>query len=140
MMGDPTTLLRQAALKVTQPRLEILRRFMTQEHTHQSAENIYQSFLKSKHPIALATVYRVLEQFTQAGLLKRHYFDGKVAMFELNQHSQHAHLICNQCGEVIEFEDDIISARLKQIAASHQLKVVDQTVYVYGECECQQPV
>ncbi|CAG9295673.1 Fur family ferric uptake transcriptional regulator [Celerinatantimonas diazotrophica] len=136
-MSDPTTLLRQAGLKVTLPRLAILRCFMAQSHPHQSAELVYQSFLNSSQPIALATVYRVLEQFTQAGLLKRHYFDGKVAMFELNLHRQHAHLICNQCGEVIEFEDDIISDRLKQIAASHQLKIVDQTLYIYGECACQ---
>ncbi|MFM2486618.1 Fur family transcriptional regulator [Celerinatantimonas yamalensis] len=139
-MSDPMMLLRQAQLKVTQPRLEILRRFMAEDHPHQSAEHIYQSFLKSNHPIALATVYRVLEQLTQAGLLKRHYFDGKVALFELNQHSQHVHLICSQCGEVIEFEDDIISTRLAQIAASYQLNIVDQAVYIYGECNRSQEV
>ena len=82
--------IKKAGLKVTGPRmkiLEIMERETTDNDRHLSAEDVYKILLKADEDIGLATVYRVLTQFEQAGILKRHNFEGNHSVFEIRRQS-----------------------------------------------------
>ena len=97
--------LKTIGLKATLPRLKILNLFETSDVRHLTAEDVYKLLLKEGMDIGLATIYRVLTQFEQAGILIRHHFEGGKAVFELNEGGHHDHLVCIQCGHVEEFYD-----------------------------------
>ena len=90
--------LKKAGLKVTVPRIKILQLFEQADNPHMSAEDVYSALKQSGEEVGLATVYRVLTQFEQAGIIKRHNFSDDYAVFELNQKSHHDHLVCVKCG------------------------------------------
>ena len=106
-MNKPTNL-KTMGLKATLPRLRILSLFENTVTQHLSAEDVYRSLISEGEDIGLATVYRVLTQFEQAGVLKRHHFESGKAVFELNRGDHHDHLVCIQCGHVGEFYDEEI--------------------------------
>src|SRR3989338_1308946 len=108
--------LKTAGLKATLPRLKILNLFEHGNVRHLSAEDVYKILLNEGLDIGLATVYRVLTQFEQAGLLTRHHFESGKAVFELNQGGHHDHLVCLQCGRVEEFYDAEIERRQLETA------------------------
>jgi Fur family ferric uptake transcriptional regulator len=85
--------------------------------------------------IGLATVYRVLNQFDDAGIVTRHNFEGGKSVFELTQQHHHDHLICLDCGRVIEFRDEYIEGRQREIAKKHGIKLTNHSLYLYGHCE-----
>lgn len=91
--------------------------------------------LDQNDEIGLATVYRVLNQFDDAGIVTRHHFEGGKSVFELSHKKHHDHLVCLKCGRVIEFEDDVIEQRQLDIAESHNIKLTNHSLYLYGECE-----
>src|SRR5450756_247407 len=95
--------LKSAGLKSTLPRLKVLDLFENSKERHLSAEDVYKQLLSSGEDVGLATVYRVLTQFEQAGLLVRHHFEGGKSVFELNKGEHHDHIVCLQCGHVEEF-------------------------------------
>ncbi|HMC13178.1 MAG TPA: ferric iron uptake transcriptional regulator, partial [Gallionellaceae bacterium] len=114
---EQTTHLKSAGLKSTLPRIKVLHLFEAGDERHLSAEDVYKRLLASGEDVGLATVYRVLTQFEQAGLLVRHHFEGAKSVFELNQGKHHDHIVCMQCGRVEEFYDAAIEARQKKAAA-----------------------
>jgi len=126
--------LKTIGLKVTTPRLRILNLFETSPRRHLSAEEVYRQLTTEGVDIGLATVYRVLTQFEQAGLLERHHFEGDRAVFELRRAGHHDHLVCLQCGRVEEFYDEAIEQRQDQVAADRGFAVVDHQLYLYAEC------
>jgi Fur family ferric uptake transcriptional regulator len=99
-----------------------------------SAEDIYKQLLSTGDDVGLATVYRVLTQFEQAGLLVRHNFEGGKSVFELNQGKHHDHIVCMQCGHVEEFYDASIEARQKKIAAERGFEIHDHSLSIYADC------
>ena len=102
------------------------------------AEDVYKCLLESDEDIGLATVYRVLTQFEQAGLVARHHFEGGHSVFELDQGEHHDHMLCVKCGRVDEFMDDTIEERQKAIAEKAGYKITDHSLYIYGVCpDCQ---
>ena len=101
---------------------------------HLSAEDVYRLLLSENLEIGLATVYRVLTQFEQAGILSRNYFETGKAVFELNEGSHHDHIVCLDCGRVEEFQDDEIEKRQHEIADKHGFEIVDHTLAIYGHC------
>jgi len=105
--------LKKSGLKATLPRLKILSLFEHSDAKHLSAEDVYKLLIKSGEDVGLATIYRVLTQFEQAGLLMRHHFESDKAVFELSDSQHHDHLVCVQCGHVEEFCDDEIEKRQK---------------------------
>lgn len=127
--------LRKAGLKVTLPRIKILKLLETSKKRHISAEEIYKSLVAQEEDVGLATVYRVLTQFEEAGLVVRHRFDGEHSVFELQQDVHHDHLVCVDCGYVAEFVDDIIEKRQKEIAATKGFELTDHELTLYGICE-----
>ncbi|MEE2025167.1 MULTISPECIES: ferric iron uptake transcriptional regulator [Alkalimonas] len=134
-MTDNNTELRKAGLKVTLPRVKILEILQDPNNQHISAEDVYKLLLESGEDIGLATVYRVLNQFDDAGILTRHHFEGGKSVFELTGNSHHDHLVCLNCGRVIEFEDDTIERKQLEIASKNGLKLTNHSLYLYGECE-----
>ena len=126
--------LKTIGLKVTTPRLRILNLFETSPVRHMTAEEVYRQLTKDGIDIGLATIYRVLTQFEQAGLLERHHFEGGRAVFELKQGGHHDHLVCLQCGRVEEFYDPQIERRQEKVATERGFAIVDHSLDLYAEC------
>jgi Fur family ferric uptake transcriptional regulator len=126
--------LKTSGLKATLPRLRILELFERSSVRHLSAEDVYKLLQKEGTDTGLATVYRVLTQFEQAGLLIRHHFESDKAVFELNQGSHHDHLVCMQCGQVEEFYDPEIEKRQAQVAEARGFKIHDHSLHIYADC------
>lgn len=134
MMSNNPAELKATGLKATLPRLKILDIFQKNADRHLSAEDVYKLLLSDNLEIGLATVYRVLTQFEQAGILSRNYFETGKAVFELNEGNHHDHIVCVDCGCVEEFHDDVIERRQHEVAAEHGYKIVDHTLAIYGRC------
>ena len=126
--------LKTAGLKATLPRLRIINLFEQSKVRHLTAEDVYKQLLSEGVDVGLATVYRVLTQFEQAGLLIRHHFESGKAVFELNQGGHHDHLVCLQCGRVEEFFDPDIEKRQNKIAHERGFQVTEHALYLYAEC------
>jgi len=130
--------LKNAGLKATLPRVKILQVLEETGHSHMSAEDIYKVFTSNNEDIALATIYRVLTQFEAAGMVCRHRFEDGRAVFELNTGDHHDHLVCIKCGKVVEFVDNIIEERQKEVAKDAGFEMTDHCLYIYGVCgSCQ---
>ncbi|APE05344.1 MULTISPECIES: ferric iron uptake transcriptional regulator [Alteromonas] len=131
---DQNKELKRAGLKVTLPRLKILQILQDPNNQHISAEDVYKILIDQDEEIGLATVYRVLNQFDDAGILNRHHFEGGKSVFEISHKDHHDHLVCLKCGKVIEFEDDVIEQRQEMVAKQHNIKLTHHSLYLYGEC------
>jgi Fur family ferric uptake transcriptional regulator len=126
--------LKTIGLKATAPRLRILELFEKSAVRHLSAEDVYRQLMKEGIDVGLATVYRVLTQFEQAGLLQRHHFESGKAVFELNDSSHHDHLVCMSCGRVEEFYDEDIEKRQLKIAKQRGFAIRAHSLYIYADC------
>ncbi|EGN75069.1 Fe2+/Zn2+ uptake regulation protein [Idiomarina sp. A28L] len=134
-MSNADVQLKKAGLKVTSPRIKILDVMKNPDHQHISAEDVYKILLEQGDEVGLATVYRVLNQFDDAGIVTRHHFEGGRSVFELSAKAHHDHLVCLTCGRVIEFEDDTIERRQLSVAKEHGIKLTNHSLYLYGECK-----
>ncbi|MCO5400091.1 ferric iron uptake transcriptional regulator [Ralstonia soli] len=126
--------LKNIGLKATVPRLKILEIFQTSDERHMSAEDVYRILLAEHMDIGLATVYRVLTQFEQAGLLSRNNFESGKAIYELNEGKHHDHLVCLDCGRVEEFFDAEIEQRQQSIARARGFALQEHALSLYGNC------
>ncbi len=132
-MSDPAEL-NSIGLKATAQRMTILDLFRKSTARHLTAEDVYRLLLAESVDIGLATVYRVLTQFEQAGLLERHHFESGKAVFELKDGQHHDHLVCLQCGRVEEFNDPEIERRQVKVAKERGFTVVEHALYLYADC------
>lgn len=132
-MAEHNQELRKAGLKVTLPRVKILQILESTEDSgeHMSAEDVYDALRDAGEEVGLATVYRVLTQFENAKLVVRHNFEGGHSVFELAQGEHHDHMICESTGEVVEFNDDVIEQRQREIAEEHGFELVDHSLVLY---------
>jgi Fur family ferric uptake transcriptional regulator len=126
--------LKEIGLKATLPRRRILELFEASKVRHLSAEDVYKALIAEGMDVGLATVYRVLTQFEQAGLLTRQHFETGKAVFELNQGGHHDHLVCLQCGRVEEFYDGEIEKRQGEIARKNGFELRGHSLALYGDC------
>lgn len=133
-MTDNNTALKKAGLKVTLPRIKILEVLQNSECHHVSAEDLYKKLINIGEEIGLATVYRVLNQFNDAGIATRHNFEGSKSVFELTQKHHHDHLICLDCGKVIEFRDELIETRQRYVSKKYNIELTSHSLYLYGYC------
>jgi Fur family transcriptional regulator, ferric uptake regulator len=124
--------LKKAGLKITLPRMKILGLLDNSGKRHLKAEDVYKMLLDAGEEIALATVYRVLTQFESAGLVTRHHFEGGHAVFEINDGEHHDHLVDIKTGKVVEFYDEEIEKRQKEIADKYGFKITEHTMILYG--------
>ena len=133
--------LKKTGLKATLPRLKIMDIFEHSKQKHLSAEDIYKLMIGSNDEIGLATIYRVLTQFEQVGLLIRHHFEGGKAVYELNEKSHHDHIVCLQCGHVTEFVNEEIENLQTKVAEEHGFKIIEHSLIIYADsikkpCDC----
>jgi Fur family ferric uptake transcriptional regulator len=126
--------LKSIGLKATFPRMKILELFDKAEGKHLTADDVYRLLLIDKMDIGLATVYRALTQFEQAGLRERHHFESGKAVFERKAIQHHDHLVCIRCGQVEEFHDEEIERRQKRIAKERGFSIQAHAMYLYVEC------
>jgi Fe2+/Zn2+ uptake regulation proteins len=126
--------LRRAGLKVTLPRMKILEMLENNKSRHLSAEDMYKALLESGEEIGLATVYRVLTQFETAGLVQRHHFEGGHSVFELDRGAHHDHILCVECGKIVEFYDDVIEERQRLVAKENGMEISDHSLIIYAKC------
>lgn len=126
--------LKTSGLKATVPRLKVMKIFQASEQRHLTAEDVYRQLLAMGSDIGLATVYRVLMQFVQAGLLQRRQFDSGKAVFELDAGHHHDHLVCVRCGRVEEFVDPAIEERQRQVALERGFELQEHALALYGVC------
>ena len=129
-----STELKKAGLKATLPRLKILSILESAENQHMSAEDVYRALIDAGEEVGLATIYRVLTQFETAGLVIRHNFEGGYAVFELDSGKHHDHIVCADCGAVVEFIDETIERRQTRIAKQHGFEITDHSLVIYGNC------
>jgi len=131
--------LKNTGLKVTAPRLKILNLFQNARQRHMTAEDVHRLALFEDADIGLATVYRVLSQFEQAGILLRSHFESSKgdsrAIYELNEGQHHDHLVCLDCGHVEEFVDEAIEKRQRDIAKNLGFKLQEHSLAMYGHCQ-----
>lgn len=127
--------LRQHGLKVTSARVKILDILEDADEHHLSAEEIFRQLMSREEDVSLATVYRVLTQFEKAGILKRHNFEGGYAVYELEKGEHHDHLVCDKCGKVVEFLDELIEERQLVIAKQEGFDITDHSLTIYGICQ-----
>ena len=128
-MPDSSSDLKQAGLKVTLPRVKILK--ILDEAEHFSAEDVYKILLEAKEEVGLATVYRVLTQFESAGLVIRNNFEGGHSVFELDRGEHHDHMVCVENGEVIEFHNEQIEALQEKVAQEHGYELASHSLVLY---------
>ena len=131
---SPAQSLKESGLKSTLPRRKILELFEHSKVRHLSAEDVYRALIAEGMDVGLATVYRVLTQFEQAGLLSRQHFETGKAVFELNQGSHHDHLVCMQCGRVEEFYDAEIEQRQSAVARQRGFDLRGHSLALYADC------
>jgi len=126
--------LKSSGLKATLPRIRILEVFQKTQRRHMTAEDVYKALLADGSDIGLATVYRVLMQFEQAGLLSRNHFETGKSIFELNEGKHHDHLVCLDCGRVEEFFDPEIESRQRAVAQSRGYELQEHALSLYAAC------
>ncbi len=126
--------LKSSGLKATLPRIKILEIFQRSTRRHMTAEDVYKALLLEDADIGLATVYRVLMQFEQAGLLTRSNFESGKSVFELNEGQHHDHLVCLSCGRVEEFFDAEIEARQRAVAETRGFALQEHSLALYATC------
>lgn len=126
-----TSDLKKAGLKATLPRLRILEILEASTEQHLSAEDVYKALIDTGEDVGLATIYRVLTQFEAAGIVQRHNFDGGHAVFEIASDYHHDHMVCTDSGEVIEFVDEEIERRQREIVEAHGYELQDHSLVLY---------
>ncbi|MYD77322.1 MAG: ferric iron uptake transcriptional regulator [Gammaproteobacteria bacterium] len=132
--------LQQAGIKPTLPRLKILSILENSTTRHLTVEDVYRELMEQDAVVGMATIYRVLTQFVEAGLVIRHNFEGEKSVFELNDGDHHYHMICVRCGKVIEFHSQVIEQEQQQVAESHEFVIQDHSLTLYGTCRRCAPI
>ena len=130
-MQYETDELKKAGLKATLPRIHVLQLLLSNEGEHMSAEVVYRKLHESGVDVNLATIYRVLTQFEEAGLVERHQFDATTSVFELKPDDHHDHMVDVDTSEVIEFIDEEIERRQHLIAEEHGYEIIDHSMVLY---------
>ena len=126
--------LKNNGLKATLPRLKLLEVFQSGAQRHMTAEDVYRHLLQDNTDVGLATVYRVLLQFEQAGILSRNHFESGKAVYELNEGQHHDHMVCLDCGRVEEFYDPEIESRQQAVAQAKGFVIADHALSLYAHC------
>jgi Fur family transcriptional regulator, ferric uptake regulator len=126
--------LRRLGLKVTLPRMKVLEVFRGHTGSHLCAEEVHRLLVQQGHQVGLATVYRVLAQLDEVGAISRQVFDGNKSVYEINNGAHHDHLVCLNCGRVKEFDDNLIEARQREVAATNGYHLAQHNLTLYGYC------
>ncbi|KMP12593.1 Fur family transcriptional regulator [Candidatus Nitromaritima sp. SCGC AAA799-C22] len=127
----------QNNLKITRQRRAVLNAFLACEN-HVSAEELYNMVSESESKIGLATVYRTLALLTESGLASELDFgDGQKRYEHHYMHGHHDHMICTECGKIIEFNHPLIEKFQDEVAAQNGFTITSHKLDLFGICnEC----
>jgi Fe2+/Zn2+ uptake regulation proteins len=125
--------IRSAGLKVTHARRSVFKLLEARPRSHLSAYDVHQQLFNKEKNVGIATVYRVLNQFVEAGICVRHNFETGQSLYELAPDVHHDHMICLLTGTVTEFEDKLIEERQQKMAAEKGYKIIDHSHILYVE-------
>ncbi len=135
-MGVFHSRLRERGLKSTSPRDDIARVFFALGR-HVSAEELYAEVKQVNPHVGYATIYRTLKLLKECGLLSERHFDEGQARYEVAGEHHHDHFICEDCGRIIEFEDDAIEEMQQSVAQKLGVTLTRHKMELYGLCpEC----
>ena len=126
---------KSAGLKVTLPRLKILEVLEKSFNHHLTVEDIYRVLIEQNKEINVATIYRVLSQFEESGIVNKLNFENNQSVYELSNVEHHDHLVCVKCNTIVEFQDDVIERHQLQIAKKYGFQLTDHSLYLYGLCK-----
>ena len=128
--------LKEQGLTETTPRLAVLKAMEANQAQHMSADDVYRYLVERDRSLPMSTVYRVLAQFEQAGIVERHSFDAERTkqVYELKDSKHHDHMICIKCRSVHEFLDLQIESRQIEIAEKLGFSLTDHSLNLYGIC------
>lgn len=129
-----TDQLNAVGLKATTPRLKVLQVFHSGQQRHLTAEDVHRVISEQRLDVGLATVYRILNQLTEVGILTRNLFDSGKAVYEIHRGEPHDHLICLDCGCVEEFSDEVIETRQRSVASAKGYTLAERQLVLYGYC------
>ena len=118
-------------VKLTDQR-RIIARVMSEADDHPDVDELYTRVSKIDTKISIATIYRTVKLFEEAGILTKHDFKGGKARYEEMRESHHDHLIDVKTGEIIEFVDDEIEKLQKKVADKYGYELVDHKLELYG--------
>ena len=122
---------KQKGVKLTDQR-KLIARIMSDSHDHPNVDALYKRVSKIDSKISIATVYRTVKLFEEAGILTKHDFRGGKARYEEFPDSHHDHLIDVQSGEIVEFVDEEIEELQKIVAEKLGYQLVDHKLELYG--------
>ncbi len=129
-------ILKESGLKYTKQR-EIVLKILYHSDTHFTPEALYME-VKRREPslnVGIATVYRTLNLLEESGMVTSLSFGTAGKKFELANKPHHDHLICKNCGKIVEFENSIIERQQALIAKEHKFKLTGHLMQLYGVCE-----
>lgn len=128
--------LKEKGLKLTPQRRSILDVIIENEGNHLSTEEIYDKVKKKCPEIGLATVYRTMQMFDKSGVVYKHNFNDGRSRYELNSNEdhQHHHLICTNCGRVVEVEEDLLEQLEHEIENKYNFMIINHNVKFFGYC------
>jgi Fur family ferric uptake transcriptional regulator len=119
-------------LKLTRQREQILSTFLKMEHI--TAEQMYRLLAKKDPHIGLATIYRTLNLFCEAGLAQARHFGTQTQYDNVSHKGHHDHLICTSCGKIVEFENDDIERLQEEVATRNGFTIQTHKLELYGLC------
>ncbi|WP_447974124.1 Fur family transcriptional regulator [Nitrospira sp. Kam-Ns4a] len=119
-------------LKLTRQREQILTAFLKQEHV--TAEQLHSMLSKRNSHIGLATIYRTLNLFCEAGLAQARHFGAQTQYDNVSHKGHHDHLICTGCGRIVEFQNCDIERLQEEVARRHGFAIQTHKLELYGLC------
>ena len=135
------SMLRSMNLKVTNQRLSILKALNKGPKSHVTAKDVFESICSEYPHIGFATVYRFLKETSRFGITSELRIGHAPARYELKVREHHHHIVCTQCGKIIEFQNEIIEKQIQKISKDHQFSIEHHIFELYGRCNhpnCQQ--
>lgn len=126
--------LRKVGLRATLPRIKVLSFFRDEQQRHFTAEDVCRQVADEKLDISFGSIYRVLQQFVDAKILRSGTLHSTKIVYELNNSPDHDHAICMSCGRIEEFYDPVFDARQEEVGESVGFLVVGRELVLHGYC------
>ena len=131
MSGDIESKCKQKGVRLTEQR-KLIAKLMSDSSGHPDVDELHKKVGQLDSKISIATVYRTVKLFEEAGIVAKHDFKGSKSRYEQASEEHHDHLIDVNSGEITEFVNEEIERLQKQVAEKLGYKLVDHRLEIYG--------